>query len=100
MSLTPSPRAAYALTKRLGALLGGTIEIDELDVASRAYAEQVSEAVAAGPETQAYVEDLEARSDNLNDDFTVPDGEQIAAELARFLRERENDGDDGPEPPS
>src|ERR687885_2207347 len=56
VQLTPSPRAAKALCERLGTLLGGVVETTELDEAAEEYARQVSEAVAADEETQAYVE--------------------------------------------
>jgi predicted ATP-grasp superfamily ATP-dependent carboligase len=94
VSLTPSPRAAKALVDRLGALLGADIDTTELDEAADAYAQQVSEAVAADDETQSYVQDLERRVDELSEEDDLPSGDALAAELTRFLREREN-GDDG-----
>ena len=96
VSLTPSPRAAKALVDRLGALLGADIDTAELDEAADAYAQQVSEAVAADEETQSYVQDLERRVDELSEEDDLPSGDALAAELTRFLRERENghDGDD------
>ena len=56
----------------------------------------MSEAVAADAETSAYVEQLEQRVDEIAAEADIPSGESIAAELTRFLRERENgtDGDD------
>jgi predicted ATP-grasp superfamily ATP-dependent carboligase len=94
VSLTPSPRAAQALCLRLGGLLGGTIDTGELDEAAESYTQQVSEAVASDPETAAYVEELEQRTDTLESTFDLPSGDAIAAELARFLRERESGGED------
>ena len=96
VSLTPSPRAAKALVDRLGDLLGADVDTAELDEAADAYAQQVSEAVATDEETAAYVEELERRVDELVDEQDLPSGDSIAAELTRFLRERENDegGDD------
>ena len=97
VSLAPSPRAAKALCMRLGDLLGVPIELDELEEAERSYAEQVSEAVASDAETAAYVEELEQRADSLEqfvDEGGLPSGDSIAAELTRFLREREKNGDD------
>src|SRR5436305_11716365 len=99
VSLAPSPRAALALCQRLGDLLGTTIDVDELEEASSRYSEQVSEAVASDEETAAYVEELEQRAEMLEDDEELPSGDTIAAELTRFLREREQDGG-GPESPS
>src|SRR5437868_89818 len=51
VSMTPSPRAAKALSDRLAALLEVPLDTSELDEASEAYMEQVSEAVAADAET-------------------------------------------------
>ena len=95
VSLTPSPRGALALCERLGDVLGIQIEADELEEAARNYEEQVSEAVASDEETAAYVDELERRSDQLDDATDLPSGDALAAELTRFLRERdEEDGED------
>ena len=95
VSLTPSPRAAKALVDRLAELLQTDVDSAELDEAADAYAQQVSEAVASDEETAAYVQELERRADELPDDDDVPSGDAIAAELTRYLRERERDqGDD------
>lgn len=94
VSLAPSPRAARALCDRLGELLAVEIDVNELVEAEALYAEQISEAVASDPDTAAYVEDLERRADtigNLFEQSDLPTGESLAAELTRFLREREND---------
>jgi predicted ATP-grasp superfamily ATP-dependent carboligase len=88
VSLTPSPRAALALCERLGDLLGTSIETEELEEASSAYVDQVSEAVSSDPDTASYVEELEARADEILEE-DVPSGEALAAELTRFLRNRE-----------
>ena len=95
VSLTPSPRGALALCERLGAILGVDIDAEELEEAARNYEEQVSEAVASDEETAAYVDELERRSDQLEDATELPSGDALAAELTRFLRERdEEDGED------
>jgi proteasome assembly chaperone (PAC2) family protein len=97
VSLAPSPRAAQALVDRLGSLLGVEIDTEELREAGEAYAEQVSAAVATDEETQAYVEELEQRSDEIPDEAQLPSGDALAAELTRFLRDRERgDGTPGP----
>jgi len=102
VSLAPSPRAALALSRRLGELLGAEIDLEELERASDEYSEQVSEAVSADAETAAYVEELEQRVDMLDAAEGLPSGESLAAELTRFLREREQDDDepDGPAGPA
>jgi predicted ATP-grasp superfamily ATP-dependent carboligase len=93
VSLTPSPRAAKALVDRLAELLEADVDTAELDEAADAYAQQVSEAVASDEETSAYVQELERRVDELAEEADLPSGDAIAAELTRFLRDREN-GDD------
>jgi proteasome assembly chaperone (PAC2) family protein len=94
VSLTPSPRAAFALCDRLATLLGTTIDVEELKEAGDAYVEQVSDAVRSDEETAAYVEELERRTDTLDEASDLPSGDALAAELTRFLREREQRGDD------
>jgi proteasome assembly chaperone (PAC2) family protein len=99
VSLAPSPRAALALCQRLGDILGTRIDVAELEEASDRYNEQVSEAVASDEETSAYVEELEQRAEMLDDEQDLPSGESLAAELTRFLREREHgdgESDRGP----
>jgi len=97
VSLAPSPRAALALCDRLGSLLGATIDTNELQEAADTYAEQVSQAVASDEETAAYVEELEQRSDEIAAQDVS--GETLAAELTRFLRDRERGNGGGPKPP-
>jgi proteasome assembly chaperone (PAC2) family protein len=99
VSLAPSPRAALALTQRLGDILGTTIDTAELQEASERYSEQVTEAVSTDEETAAYVEELERRVDEL-DESDLPSGETLAAELTRYLRERDEQDDPGPGPGS
>jgi predicted ATP-grasp superfamily ATP-dependent carboligase len=100
VSLAPSPRAALALCERLSAIIGTGIDTDELKEAAEAYAEQVSAAVAADEETQAYVEELEQRADTIAAENVS--GDSIAAELTRYLRDRErgNGGMGRPDAPS
>jgi predicted ATP-grasp superfamily ATP-dependent carboligase len=97
VSLAPSPRAALALCTRLGGLIGAEIDVEELEEASARYSEQVSEAVAGDAETAAYVEELEARADVL-DEENLPSGETLADQLTKFLRDRER-GNGGPDAP-
>jgi proteasome assembly chaperone (PAC2) family protein len=94
VSLTPSPRAALALCERLAELLDTEIDTGELSEAVDGYVQQVSEAVAADSDTAAYVEELEQRADAL-DPEELPSGDALAAELTRYLRERDKQtGDD------
>ena len=99
VSLAPSPRAALALCQRLSDIVGTEIDTEELNEAAERYSEQVSEAVASDEETAAYVAELEQRAELIDEEQDLPSGESLAAELTRFLRERETE-DDGSEGPS
>jgi predicted ATP-grasp superfamily ATP-dependent carboligase len=102
VSLAPSPRAAFALCHRFGELLQVDIDLAELEQASEEYSEQVTEAVSSDAETASYVEELERRVDLMEAAEELPSGESLAAELTRFLRERERNGEDdeGPTGPA
>ena len=102
VSLAPSPRAALALVRRFGELIHADIDLAELEQASEEYSEQVSEAVSADAETAQYVEELERRVDMLEAADDLPSGDTLAAELTRFLRERdeEDQKDEGAEGPA
>jgi proteasome assembly chaperone (PAC2) family protein len=99
VSLAPSPPAARALCERLAGVLDTTIDVSELAEAEDTYIEQVSQAVASDAETHAYVEELEQRADSLGswleDTGSLPSGDALAAEITRFLRERERNGGEG-----
>jgi proteasome assembly chaperone (PAC2) family protein len=94
-SLAPSPRAALALCERLAGLIGTEIDTGELAEAVERYNEQVSAAVSSDPETAAYVAQLEEQADTRAAEEDIPSGDTIAAELTRYLRERER-GNGGP----
>ena len=97
VSLAPSPSAARALCERLSSVLGLEVDVTELAEAEETYVEQVSEAVSSDSETAAYVEELEQRADSLDwleEAGGLPSGEALAAEIARFLRERDRNGDE------
>src|ERR687891_900801 len=89
VSLAPSPKAALALCERLGGIIGAPIDTQELVEAAESYQRQGTEAVSTDEETAAYVEEVEQRADELEEE-SLPSGESLAAELTRFLRERES----------
>ena len=94
VSLAPSPRAALALCQRLGDLLECRVDTTELEQAVESYTERVTEAVATDEDTAEYVQELERRAEMIDED-DLPSGDSLAAELTRFLRER----DEQDEPP-
>ncbi len=93
LAVTPNPKAALALVERATKLVGAAAEIDDLQRASMVYEERVTEMVAGDEDVQEYVKMLEDRSDeqqNLEemDPSQMPSGDDIAAELERFLRDK------------
>ena len=103
VSLAPSPRAARALCDRLGQLLDIPVDTGELADAEEEYVQQVTEAIQSDEsgETAEYVAGLEKRTDalDLEEHEDLPSGDSLAAELTRFLRERDADGENGDDAP-
>ena len=52
--------------------------------------------MSSDEETAAYVEELERRSDEIDED-DLPTGDALAEQLTRFLREQDDADDDGPD---
>jgi PAC2 family protein len=73
---------AVALLRRTAEHLGIDIPIEEFEEEARTQRTQLDQIVDARPEAKAYVERLEQMSAE-----QVPSGEEIAAELERYLRE-------------
>jgi proteasome assembly chaperone (PAC2) family protein len=86
---TPSPKAALALVERVSDLLAVPVRTADLDVAAAAYERQVNEVVEADEDALAYVRSLEdaADADGGSGDVPLVEGDAIAAEVERFLRE-------------
>ena len=93
------PSGGTGSAERLAGVLSADIDIGELAEAEDEYVEQVSQAVATDADTAAYVEELERRSDSLDwieESGGLPSGDALAAEITRFLRDREANGDGEP----
>jgi hypothetical protein len=76
-------------------LIGAPAEIDDLERATVTYEQRVSELVSADEDVQAYVKLLEERADEREreeqmEPSEMPSGDALAAELERFLRERDD----------
>jgi proteasome assembly chaperone (PAC2) family protein len=85
-----SPKAMLAIVERICDLMATRVPTAELEIASAAYERQVSEVVAADDDIAGYVRLLEGRADE-NDLEHVGDlgsGDELAAELERFLRQQ------------
>ncbi|MEX2274571.1 MAG: PAC2 family protein [Actinomycetota bacterium] len=78
--------ATIVLLEKLGDHLGVRIPIDGLAEEAASERVRLDELLADRPETREYVEQLESVSD---DDDRVPSGDELAAEIERFLQQNE-----------
>jgi proteasome assembly chaperone (PAC2) family protein len=90
VAAVPNPKAALALLRRLEGLTGIAVEASELEDATGRFEEQVDRAVAANPEIEELVRNLEASQEEEGFDVgqNVPSADDIAQEFQRFLRQR------------
>jgi proteasome assembly chaperone (PAC2) family protein len=96
ISVSPNPKAALALLDRLGALLETHFETMELGQAAVRFERQVSSAVSSDDDVSTYVRDLERRADAGEEPLRdLPTGDELAAELQKFLSDRSRDLGDG-----
>jgi predicted ATP-grasp superfamily ATP-dependent carboligase len=96
LAVTPNPKAALALVDQATQLVGTPMDLEELRAATAAYEDEVGEIVASDEDVQAYVRLLEDRTDQIVleekiDDPRLPSGEALAAELERYLQDRDRD---------
>ena len=89
----PFPAASLALLEGLAGLSGLVIETGSLAEAAEAARAKIDELIAQSADHQAMVRQLEEQIDDLEgrapvdfDDRVVPSGDEIAAELERYLR--------------
>jgi predicted ATP-grasp superfamily ATP-dependent carboligase len=83
---TPSPKAALALVERAARLLEVRVVAADLAQLAVDYERQVTEVVEADEDVSAYVNRLEETNDD--EGMELASGEELAAELQRFLREQ------------
>lgn len=84
----PNPLATRALLERFGRLVGVPLELDELDELATAWQRRVDDVVAEDDDVRAYVRKLEERAELQEVDETeMTSGDDLAAELERFLRD-------------
>ncbi|MDQ4096098.1 MAG: PAC2 family protein [Actinomycetota bacterium] len=92
LAVSPNPKAALALTRKVADLVSLDVDVDDLERATETYERRVSEIVASDEDVEAYVRLLEERSDERDheemDPSDLPSGEALAAELENFLRNR------------
>src|SRR4029450_1455725 len=79
------PPAARALAQTLARLAGVEIETTELEAATKDHLEQVEQAIRERPQIAEFVEQIRGMVEQGADE-RIPSGDEIAAELERFLR--------------
>ncbi len=84
----PSPAASIELLRVLGRHLGGEIPLGALPEEARQIRTRLDLAVASDEATRAHVARLEAKID----EEQTPSGDDLIADIERFLRDRGNEG--------
>ncbi|HWB70976.1 MAG TPA: PAC2 family protein [Egibacteraceae bacterium] len=83
---SPNPSGALEMARLVGRLVGTALDTTELEAAAKLHVEQVDGAVAEHPEARQMVAALERHVDAGGMEQELPSGEDIAAEIERFLR--------------
>ncbi|HKS51428.1 MAG TPA: PAC2 family protein [Pseudonocardiaceae bacterium] len=87
LAATPYPAAAAALVDALASVAGLALDAEPLHAAAAGIASQIDEIVANNEEYRVLVRNLEAAFDEeLPPPSSLPSGDELAAELERFLR--------------
>lgn len=84
----PNAKASLALVDALGPVANVRLDVPDLREASTAFENQVSQAVEADPRLRTLVERLQEAADRAVEEEDLPSGDELAAELERYLRER------------
>jgi predicted ATP-grasp superfamily ATP-dependent carboligase len=90
ISATPNPQAALALLERLSEMIGTPPGSSELERAASEYALRVASAISDDPDIAGYVQQLEEAADTAD----PPNGDELAADFERYLREQSDGKDD------
>jgi predicted ATP-grasp superfamily ATP-dependent carboligase len=82
----PYPAASAALLEGLASVAGLVLPSRDLQEASARTSARIDELIAASEEHQTMVSQLEAQVDSVEPFERLPSGDELAAELQRFLR--------------
>ncbi|MFC1492145.1 PAC2 family protein [Nitrospinota bacterium] len=98
VNVSPNPKAALALVRRLSDFLSIEINVSELETGASEFDDKVDRALESNKAVKEYVEGLKLRGADEEEEASrgLPSGEDLARELERFLRERGR-GDPPPE---
>ena len=87
------PPAALALVQTLGRLTGTGIDTTELEAAAKDHLEQVEQAIHERPQIAEFVDQIRGMVEQGADE-RIPSGDELAAELERFLNPNPPEGGD------
>lgn len=93
----PNPPASAAILDRFGRLTGIGLDLSRVHDTVARWRTQIDEVAADDDDIRGYVERLESRFDEADDDERpewgdeLPTGDEIADELEQYLREQRND---------
>jgi proteasome assembly chaperone (PAC2) family protein len=88
-------KGSLALVRALDTVAGVRLDMSELEEAATTFETQVARAVEAEPRLKALVEQLEDAASHADEDLApgrIPTGDELAAEVERFLREMDEPG--------
>ena len=83
---SPYPPGALTLVRLVAATFGTTVDTGELEAAAKLHRQQVDEAVAGHDEAREMIAALEQQADSGERATDLPTGEDLAAEIERYLR--------------
>jgi proteasome assembly chaperone (PAC2) family protein len=89
------PPAALALVRALARLARLEVDATELEAASKEHLEQVEQAIRERPQIGEFIDQIRALVEQGGDD-RIPSGDEIAAELERFLSQQPPPDDEAP----
>ena len=101
VAVSPNPKGALALVRKLEGVVGVAVDATQLEEAASEYELQVNRAVEQDPDVQAFVERLEraaAEEEVEPDPDSLPSGDVIGREFQRYLRQRGGGGGGGRPP--
>lgn len=84
-----NPSVALAMVQAVLAVMGTTVDTTELEAAAKLHREQIDEAISEYPEAAGMVNALERHVDAGEVEEDMPSGDDIAAEIERFLRQQD-----------
>ncbi len=99
VNVSPNPKAALALVRRLSEFLSLDVSYSDLEIGSQNFDDKVERALESNKAVKEYVEELRLRSGGEDEEESggLPSGEDLTREIERFLRERGDNEKNGGE---